>query len=72
MQKIKLPKEGVLYTKDKAKKIEFVKTYSRVRFNIYTLISWTGLKRNYEKEPKGNLMMADNFLHYIEREQYEI
>jgi hypothetical protein len=72
MQKIKLPKEGVLYKKDKTKKIEFVKTYSRVRFNIYSLISWVGIKRDYKKEPKDNLMLTDNFLHYIEKEQYEI
>jgi hypothetical protein len=72
MKKIKLPKEGILFSKDKTKKIEFIKTYSRVRFNIYNLISWVGIKRDYKKEQSEKLMLVDNFLHYIEKEQYEI
>lgn len=72
MTKVKLPKDGVLFNKDKTKKIEFIKTYSRVRFNVYNLISWVGIQRHYKKEANDHLMLADNFLHYIEKEQYEI
>jgi hypothetical protein len=70
MEKVKLPKEGVLFKPDYSKKLEYSKTYSRIRFTIWNLTNRLGIRRSYSKEPKDHLLLVDNFLHYIEKEQY--
>ena len=72
MEKVKLPKDGVLFKHDYSKKLEFSKTYSKIRFTIWNLTNWVGIKRSYKKEPNDHLMLVDNFLEYIEKEQYKI
>jgi hypothetical protein len=72
MEKVKLPKEGVLFKPDYSKKLEYNKTYSRIRFTIWNLTNRLGITKHYKKEPKDNLMMVDNFLNYIEKEQYKV
>jgi len=71
MEKTKLPKEGVLFKRDYSKKVEFNKTYSKVRFSVWNLTKWVGIIRDYKKE-KEHLIPIDNFLDYIEKEQYII
>jgi hypothetical protein len=72
MEKVKLPKEGVLFKADYSKKLEFSKTYSRIRFKISLLTNWVGIRRSYAKASEDHLMQVDNFLEYIEKEQYKI
>ena len=70
MAKVKLPKDGVLFKPDYSKKIEYNKTYSRIRFTIWNLTNRLGITKHYKKESENHLMLVDNFLHYIEKEQY--
>jgi hypothetical protein len=72
MEKAKLPKEGVLFKPDYSKKLEFSKTYSKIRFKIFSLKNWVGISRNYTRASEDHLMQVDNFLEYIEKEQYKI
>lgn len=72
MEKAKLPKEGVLFKPDYSKKLEFSKTYSRIRFKISSLKNWVGIRRSYSRASEDHLMQVDNFLEYIEKEQYKI
>lgn len=66
-----VPKEGTIFKKDKSKKLDFVKTYTRIRFNIFSLIKKDNFKKSYKRED-SKVMQIDNFLKYIEEEQYEI
>lgn len=70
MEKVKLPKEGVLFKPDYSKKLEFSKTYSKIRFKISSLTNWVGIRRSYARTSEDHLMQVDNFLEYIEKEQY--
>jgi hypothetical protein len=63
----KIPKEGTIFTKDKSKKLDFMQTYKRFRLKIYTLTNKYGYKFDNSK-----VLKRDNFLEYIEKEQYEI
>jgi len=67
----KIPREGTIFTKDKSKKLDFVRTYSRFRIKIYNLIK-AHKKENRYSLNNSKILKRDNFLEYIEKEQYEI
>ena len=70
----KIPREGTMFTKDKSKKLDFIKTYNRFRIKIYNLINLKkeGHISNYSYSLKDSkVLKRDNFLEYIEKEQYE-
>lgn len=71
----KIPREGTIFTKDKSKKMDFVQTYSRFRIKIYKLLDMNknGDYRKYSYSLNDSKVLnRDNFLEYIEKEQYEI
>jgi hypothetical protein len=70
-----IPKEGTIFTKDKSKKLDFVKTYSRFKIKIYNLIQLRKKDKitNYSYSLNDSkILKRDNFLEYIEKKQYEI
>lgn len=67
----KLPKEGTLFTPDKKKKIEYIKTYRTVRVDFYSLKSWEGIQRNYKKDKEGSKIMdLEYFIEFTNKEKY--
>jgi hypothetical protein len=71
MNNSEIPREGTIFTKDKSKKLDFVRTYSRFRIKIYNLIK-AHKKENRYSLNNSKILKRDNFLEYIEKEQYEI
>lgn len=67
----KIPKEGTIFTKDKSKKLNFTKTYFRFRIKIYSLIKLKKDSNVSYSLKDSKFLKKDNFLEYIEKEQYE-
>tara|TARA_R110000868_G_scaffold3590_1_gene22643 strand:- start:96 stop:359 length:264 start_codon:yes stop_codon:yes gene_type:complete len=71
-----LPKEGVLFTKDKKRKLdyEYVNDKEKERvfyFKIYELKSWQGIRRTYFRiEDPSCIMKEQELLNYLYNEGY--
>ena len=70
-----LPKEGVLFTKDKKLKLEYecLTNYKErsFYFRVYKLQSWEGIKRNYDKNNDlASIMSEPDLLKYLYEEGY--